>query len=76
MDEPKNPRNDSHRPPLQFSLRTLLAITVLVSLLFGTLRWFDVPPFASTVVLIVLVGSSIAALALVIAISWAADDDH
>ncbi len=73
--------NDQHRPeprrrpPLQFSLRTLLTLPVAVGLLFGTLRWLDVPPLASAIVLAILVVSAAAALGLLAAVA-AADDDE
>ena len=64
------------RPPLQFGLRAVLAIMVAVSLLFGTLRWFEVSPLASAVVLVILIVSVAAAMGLVVAIAGAADDEH
>lgn len=61
---------DTHRPPpLQFRLRSLLAMAVAVCVLFGTLRWLNVPPRASLIVLIILTVSAAAALALVVAIA-------
>ncbi len=63
-------------PPLQFSLRALLLMMVPVCLLFGTLRWLEVPAFASALVLVILVVSVLTALALVVAIAGAADDDQ
>jgi Flp pilus assembly protein TadB len=68
--EPRPPK-----PPLQFSLRTLLALPVAVGLLFGTLRWLDVPPLASVIVLVVLIVGVVAALGLLAAIA-ASDDDE
>lgn len=62
-------------PPLQFGLRAVLVIMVAVSLLFGVLRWLDVPPFASAIVLVILIVSVAAALGLVVAIAGAADDE-
>jgi len=62
------------KPPLQFSLRALLVITAVVSLLFGVLRWLEVPPFASAIVLVILIVSVAAALGLVVVIAAAADD--
>ncbi len=70
MPEPP-PKN---RIPLQFSLRAVLGIMVVVSLLFGTLRWLGVPPEASAVVMVILIVSVLAALGLVIAIANAADE--
>ena len=75
---PKSPRRIAQRkrrPPLQFGLRSLLGITVAVSLLFGTLRWLDVSPRASAMVLLIVVVSVIAALGLVVAIAqWTGDE--
>jgi hypothetical protein len=67
------PYNPPPKPPLQFSLRAMLAMTVAVSLLFGTLRWLEVPPLASAVVLVILMVSVVAALGLVLAIAHAID---
>lgn len=63
------------RPPLQFSLRSLLGMAVAVGLLFGTLRWLDVSPFASAMVLLIIIVSVAAALGLVVAIAGATDDE-
>jgi uncharacterized membrane protein AbrB (regulator of aidB expression) len=61
---------DEHRPPpLQFRLRSLLGIAVGVCLLFGTLRWLNVPPRASLIVLVILGVSVAAAVALIAAIA-------
>lgn len=59
---------------MQFGLRSLLGLAVLVGLLFGTLRWLGVSPLASTLVLLVLGVSVAAALALMVAI--ASDSDN
>ena len=64
------------RPPLQFGLRAVLAIMVAVSLLFGTLRWLDVSPLASAMVLVILIVSVAAALGLVVAIASASDEER
>jgi hypothetical protein len=72
MDSSRRP------PPLQFRLRSLLAIAAAVCLLFGLLRWLDVPPRASLLVLVILGVSAIAAVALVAAIAGSetgGDDD-
>jgi hypothetical protein len=63
------------RQPLQFGLRTLLALPVAVGLLFGTLRWLDVSPLAQSIVLVILMVSAAAALGLLVAVA-AADDDE
>lgn len=64
------------RPPLQFRLRSLLAMAVAVCLLFGTLRWLNVPPRASLIVLVILAVSAAAALALVVAIAGSENGDE
>jgi hypothetical protein len=74
MDDPQQ-TEPPQRPPLQFSLRTLLTLPVLVGLLFGTLRWLGVSPLASGIVLAILVVSVAAALALLAALA-AADDER
>ena len=56
-------------PPLQFRLRTMFLVTAALCVLFATLRWLGVPPFAGYVVLIVLAVSVLAALGLVVAIA-------
>jgi Flp pilus assembly protein TadB len=69
------PRERPPDPPLQFRLRALLALMVAVSLLFGLLRWLNVPPLAATIVLVILVVSVVAAVGLVWAISASHEDD-
>jgi hypothetical protein len=73
MIDPEDP--SSHRHPLQFSLRSLLILTAVVSLLFGTLRWMEVSATASAVVLIILIVAVAAAVALLAAIAAAKDDE-
>ncbi|MCE5266484.1 MAG: hypothetical protein LLG00_01170 [Planctomycetaceae bacterium] len=65
------------RTPLQFSLRALLTLPIAVGLLFGTLRWLNVPPVASLIVLAIIVVSAAAAVGLLAALA-AADrrDEH
>lgn len=67
---PDRPR----RPPLQFSVRLLLVLPVVVGLLFGLLRWFGAPPLVGVVVLVILVVSAAAAVGLLVAIAGADDD--
>jgi hypothetical protein len=67
-------RASNQRRPLQFRLRSLLVITVVVALVFGTLRWLDVSATASAVVLGILIVAVAAAVALLAAI--AANDDE
>ena len=58
------------RPPaIQIRLRTLLGITAVVALLFGVLRWLEVPAQASLLVLVVLTAGAIAAVGLMVAIA-------
>lgn len=61
-------------PPIQIGLSTLLAFTAAVAILFGTLRWLEVPPRASAIVLLVLVVGLLAAIGLVVAIANAGWD--
>jgi hypothetical protein len=65
-------------PPLQFGLRTLLGVTTATAVLFGVLRWLNVPPRASMIVLVVAGAGAAAALGLVavIARSVAGEDDR
>jgi hypothetical protein len=75
--QPEDGQRGSRRPPpLQFGIRAMLLIMVVVSLLFGTLRWLDVSPLASGIVLVVLIAGVAAALALVVAIAAGADDER
>ena len=64
------------RPPLQFGLRSLLLMAVAVAVLFGTLKWLDVPARASAIVLAIVIVSVAAALGLVVAIAGAPDDEQ
>ncbi len=57
------------RRPLQFGLRSLLGLMVVVALVFGTLRWLDVSATASVVVLIILIVAVAGAVALLVAIA-------
>lgn len=56
-------------PAIQIRLRTLLAITAAVALLFGLLRWLEVPAQASLIVLAILGVGAIAAVGLVAVIA-------
>jgi hypothetical protein len=71
VTDPDGPLNQPR--PLQFSLRWLLGLTVVVALLFGTLRWLEVSPTASAVVLVILIVAVAAAVALLAAIARAGD---
>ncbi len=64
------------RPPLQFGLSTLLGVMVAVSLIFGVLRWLDLPAWVGYLILAVLAASSLAGLGLAVMIArWTTDDD-
>ena len=75
MTDPSRKADERPRPPLQFSLRSLLGITVAVAGLFGTLRWLDVSPRASAMVLLIVTVSVIAALGLVVAVAQFTNDE-
>ncbi len=72
-DRPEEPK--PHRPPLQFSLKALLALPVVVGLLFGTLRWLGVSPLACGIILAILTLSAVAAIALLAALAGGNDDE-
>ena len=65
----------NRRPPLQFGLQSLMWMAVGVGLLFGMLRWFEVPPKTSALLLGILIVSVVAALGLVVAIDSVKDDE-
>jgi hypothetical protein len=67
---PQSPR----RPPLQFSLRTLLILTAAFAVLLAVSKVLGMPPFAVYLVLGLAGVSVVAAFGLVIAISHAGDD--
>lgn len=69
-DRSRKPR----RPPLQFSLRALLALPIAVGLLFGTLRWLGVSPLACGIILAILTFSATAAIALLAALAGGDDE--
>ena len=56
------------RRPLQFGIGTLLGLAAAVSLVFGTLRWLGVAPWAGMLVLGIMIVSFLAAIGLVVAI--------
>jgi hypothetical protein len=72
-----NPQHESSRrkPPLQFSLKALLTLPIVVGLVFGTLRWLGVPPLAIGVVIAILAVSAIAAVGLLIAVAGRDDNE-
>ncbi len=74
MTNDEDGKRDRPRP-LQFGLGSLLGVTAAVALLFGVLRWFDVSPRTSGLVLLIAVVSVAAALGLVVAIAAGGDGD-
>jgi hypothetical protein len=68
-------RQSNRRPPLQFSLKALLTLPIVVGLLFGTLRWLGVSPLACGVILAILAISAAAAIGLLAALAGS-DDEH
>ena len=73
MDEPRELLRAEKRPkppPLQFSIRAMLIVTVAVAAVFGGLRWAEVPTQVSAIVLVVLIAGMLAAVALVAAITY------
>ncbi len=59
---------EPRRPPLQYTIRGLLLLTVATAVLFGALRWLEVPPAASVLVLVILIIAGAAAVGLLVAI--------
>ncbi len=74
MSDPDEPLKQSPRSPLQFSLRSLLGLTVAIALVFGMLRWLKVSATASAVVLVILIVAAAAAVALLAVIAGAGDE--
>ena len=62
------------RRPLQFGIRSLMVMTLAAGILFATLKWLAVPPFARAMLLVILVVSVAAGVGLVVAIANAADN--
>jgi hypothetical protein len=62
-------------PPLQFGLSSLLWLMLAVGLIFGTLRWMQVPATTSLIVMAILAVSGLAVVALIAAISKVEDDE-
>ncbi len=75
MTDPNGPSKSQQRRPLQFSLRSLFGLTLAVALVFGLLRWLEVPAAASALVLVILIVAVAAAVALLAAIA-AADSEE
>ncbi len=62
-------------PALQVGLGTLFAVTAAVAMVFGVLRWMEVPPVSAVLVLAVLAVGAVAAVGLVVAIAATMDPD-
>ena len=75
MDDDRR-EESNRRPPLQFSLRALLTLPVVVGLVFGTLRWLGVSPLASAIILVILTLSAAAAIGLLAALAGSDDDER
>lgn len=75
---PRNESPDHHRTqkPLQFRLRTLLALGALVAVLFSALAWLGVPPEGQLIVLAILGLGIGAAVALLVAIAGNSNADE
>ena len=58
--------------PLQFGISGLLALTTVVAVVFGVLRWLGISTQAAWVVLLLMVVGGIGAVALVWAIAQSA----
>ena len=63
------------RPPLQFGLRSLLLLAVAVAVVFGTLKYLGVSPFAGALVLVIIIVGVAAAVGLLVAIAAGVDDE-
>ncbi len=74
-DQSANDKTRHCPPPLQFGLSTLLWLMVAVGLIFGTLRWMQVPATTSLIVMAILAVSALAVVFLVAAISKVEDDE-
>jgi hypothetical protein len=60
--------------PIQFGVRTLLAATLAVSVLFAGLGWLGVSPFGRGLLLVLLLVSLLVGAGLVVVLAHAADD--
>ena len=71
MTRPEGPSTQNRRRPLQFSLRSLFGLMLVVALVFGLLRWLEVLATASALVLVISIVAVVAAVALLAAIAGA-----
>ena len=70
----RNAGDGPWRPgPLQFGIGGLLALTTVVAIVFGVLRWLGISTQAAWIVLLVMIVGGIAAVALVWAIAQSTD---
>jgi hypothetical protein len=76
MDDDQQQESKPHRPPLQFSLKALLTLPIVVGLVFGTLRWLGVSPLACGIILAILTLSAVAAIGLLVALASGSDDER
>jgi hypothetical protein len=74
MNDDRQQESGRGRPPLQFSLKALLALPVVVGLVFGTLRWLGVSPLANAIILVILTVSAAAAIGLLAALAGSDND--
>jgi hypothetical protein len=74
VTDPDRPSKQRRRP-LQFSLRSLFGLMLAVALVFGMLRWLEVPAAASGVVLVILIVALLGAVALLAAIAGSDGED-
>ena len=75
-DRMQNGEQRPRRAPLQFSIRALLGMAVAVAVLFGMLRWLEVSPQVSAIILIIIAVAVAAAVGVAVAIAAAGDDDQ
>jgi hypothetical protein len=76
MNDDCDQGSSRRRPPLQFSLKALLTLPVVVGLVFGTLRWLGVSPLASGIILVILAISAVAAIGLLAALAGSDGDEE
>jgi hypothetical protein len=69
MMNDESDRQSPQRPPLQFGMKALLALPIVVGMLFGTLRWLGVSPMACGVILAILAIAAVAAIGLLAALA-------
>jgi hypothetical protein len=70
-----NEEQQRRSPPLQFGLGSLFWLMLAVGLIFGTLKWMQVPARTSLIIMGVLAVSALAVVVLVAAITKVEDDE-